>query len=74
MIIFKQIEEAHKKYESMNQVEKKSHLCAFWYINEIINEVKEHATKDELNGVFLNENVIKFMKNIEKNIHMKFSD
>ena len=63
-IILKQIEEAQKKYESMNEVAKKGCTYALWYINEIINEVKENTTKEELNGVVIDENVIQFMKNI----------
>ena len=47
----------------MNEVAKKGNAYTLLYINEIVNEVKDNTTKDELNGVDIDENIIQFMKN-----------
>ena len=62
----------------MNEVAKKGNTYTLMYINEIIKEVKENTTKEELNGVIIDENIIQFMKNIligkfVKHFNMNFS-
>ena len=62
----------------MNEVAKKGNAYTLMYINEIIKEVKENTTKEELNGVIIDENIIQFMKNIligkfVKHFNMNFS-
>ena len=47
----------------MNEVAKNGNVYTLLYINEIVNEVKDNTTKDELNGVVIDENIIQFMKN-----------
>ena len=61
-IIVKAIEEAQKKYDSMETIAKKGLTYIQEYIREIINEVKEHTTEDELDGVVIDSEMETFIE------------
>ena len=61
-IIVKAIEEAQKKYDSMEVIAKKDVIYIQEYIREIINEVKEHTTEDELDGIVIDSEMETFIE------------
>ena len=61
-IVVKAIEEAQKKYDSMETIAKKGLTYIQEYIREIINEVKEHTTEDELDGVVIDSEMETFIE------------
>ena len=61
-IIVKAIEEAQKKYDSMEAIAKKGVTYIQEYIREIINEVKEHTTEDELDGIVIDSEMETFIE------------